>query len=60
LKSEFSDWFAREEVPRPPAIEKPNPRNIEHQERIAELEERIKRYELLNGLKSLWELDADG
>jgi kinetochore protein Mis13/DSN1 len=42
-KSEFSDWFAREDVPRPPAIEKPNPRNIEHEEKIAELEERIKR-----------------
>lgn len=45
-KSELSDWFSREEVPRPPAIEKPNPRNIEHQERIAELEERVKRYGL--------------
>ncbi|KAI0134165.1 Mis12-Mtw1 protein family-domain-containing protein [Xylariales sp. AK1849] len=42
-KSEFSDWFAREDAPRPPAIEKPNPRNIEHEEKIAELEERIKR-----------------
>lgn len=43
-RSEFSDWFAREEIPRPPAIVKPNPRNIEHEEKIAELEERIKRY----------------
>lgn len=42
-KSEFSDWFTREDAPRPPAIEKPNPRNIEHEEKIAELEERIKR-----------------
>jgi kinetochore protein Mis13/DSN1 len=42
-KSECSDWFSREDVPRPPAIEKPNPRNIEHEEKIAELEERIKR-----------------
>ncbi|KAK8050511.1 Mis12-Mtw1 protein family-domain-containing protein [Apiospora phragmitis] len=24
-KSEFSDWFTREDAPRPPAIEKPNP-----------------------------------
>ncbi|KAI1875595.1 uncharacterized protein JN550_001881 [Neoarthrinium moseri] len=45
-KSEFSDWFAREDVPRPPAIEKPNPRNIEHEEKIAELEERIKRLKM--------------
>lgn len=47
--SEFSDWFAREEVPeapRPPAIVKPNPLNIAHDEHIAALEERIKRYEL--------------
>lgn len=45
-KSEFSDWFPREDaqdLPRPPAIEKPNPRNIEHEVKIAELEERIKR-----------------
>ncbi|KAJ2979155.1 hypothetical protein NUW58_g7272 [Xylaria curta] len=38
-RSEFSDWFAREEVPeapRPPAIVKPNPRNIEHDEHIVE------------------------
>ncbi|RYP71107.1 hypothetical protein DL771_005041 [Monosporascus sp. 5C6A] len=42
-KSEFSDWFAREDVPRPPAIVKPNPRNLEHDEKIAQLEERIKR-----------------
>ncbi len=42
-KSEFSDWFAREDIPRRPAIVKPNPRNIEHDEKIAQLEERIKR-----------------
>ncbi|RYO91424.1 hypothetical protein DL764_008290 [Monosporascus ibericus] len=42
-KSEFSDWFAREDVPRPPAIVKPNPRNVEHDEKILQLEERIKR-----------------
>lgn len=43
LKSEFSDWFAREDIPRPPAIVKPNPRNIEHDEKILRLEERVKR-----------------
>ncbi|KAI2630151.1 hypothetical protein GGS21DRAFT_218030 [Xylaria nigripes] len=45
-RSEFSDWFGREDVqeaPRPPAIVKPNPRNIEHDEQIVALEERIKR-----------------
>lgn len=42
-RSEFSDWFSREEVPKPPAIEKPNPRNTEHEEKIAALEERVKR-----------------
>jgi len=45
-RSEFSDWFAREDVPevlKPPPIVKPNPRNIEHDEKIIELEDRIKR-----------------
>ncbi|KAH6652685.1 Mis12-Mtw1 protein family-domain-containing protein [Truncatella angustata] len=50
-KSEFSDWFSREDVPRPPAIEKPNPRNTEHEEKIAELEDRIKR---LKAEKKTW------
>ncbi|KAJ8121766.1 hypothetical protein O1611_g10015 [Lasiodiplodia mahajangana] len=48
-RSEFWDWFAREEVPeapRPPPIMKPNPRNIEHDEHIAALEERIKRLKI--------------
>ncbi len=55
-RSEFSDWFAREEVPeapRPPAIVKPNPRNIEHDEQIVALEERIKRCEKL---RPRWDL----
>lgn len=54
-RSEFSDWFAREEVPqapRPPAIVKPNPRNIEHDEQIVVLEERIKR---LKAEKKKWQ-----
>ncbi|KAI1177710.1 Mis12-Mtw1 protein family-domain-containing protein [Nemania sp. FL0916] len=49
VRSEFSDWFAREEVPKAPkrpAIVKPNPRNIEHDEHIAALEERIKRLKI--------------
>ncbi|KAI1363799.1 Mis12-Mtw1 protein family-domain-containing protein [Xylaria arbuscula] len=54
-RSEFSDWFAREDVPqvpRPPAIVKPNPRNIEHDEQIVALEERIKR---LKAEKKKWQ-----
>ncbi|KAI0446198.1 Mis12-Mtw1 protein family-domain-containing protein [Xylaria telfairii] len=54
-RSEFSDWFAREDVaeaPRPPAIVKPNPRNIEHDEHIVSLEERIKR---LKAEKKKWQ-----
>jgi kinetochore protein Mis13/DSN1 len=43
-KSEFSDWFNREEsVPRK-IVKKPNPRNIEIEENLAGLEARIKRY----------------
>ncbi|KAI8625750.1 hypothetical protein F5Y19DRAFT_242782 [Xylariaceae sp. FL1651] len=55
LRSEFSDWFARDEVqeaPKPPAIVKPNPRNIEHDEKIIELEERINR---LKAEKKKWQ-----
>ncbi|KAI1327273.1 hypothetical protein F5Y16DRAFT_372523 [Xylariaceae sp. FL0255] len=56
-RSEFSDWFAREDdgpdVPKPPpAVVKPNPRNIEFDEKIVELEERIKR---LKAEKKQWE-----
>lgn len=47
-RSEFSDWFSREDEPKPTAkkkqiVMKPNPRNIEHEQKIAELEARIKR-----------------
>ncbi len=46
-RSDFSDWFSREDepgrpVPKKPVILKPNPRNIEHEEKIAELEAKIK------------------
>ncbi|KAI1814002.1 hypothetical protein GGS20DRAFT_550500 [Poronia punctata] len=54
-RSEFSDWFAREEVPevlKPPPIVKPNPRNVEHDEKIVELEARIKR---LKAEKKKWQ-----
>lgn len=42
-KPEFSDWFARESVPKPPAVLKPNPRNLEHDAKIAELEARVEK-----------------
>lgn len=50
-RSEFSDWFAREDEPsgaagakpKRPVVVKPNPINVEHEQKIAELEERIKR-----------------
>lgn len=43
-RPEFSDWFSREDVPRQPAILKPNPRNLEHDAKIAELEAKVERY----------------
>ncbi|KAI0472863.1 hypothetical protein GGR56DRAFT_586542 [Xylariaceae sp. FL0804] len=54
-RSEFSDWFSREDAqdaPKPPTILKPNPRNIEHDEKIVGLEERIKR---LKAEKKQWQ-----
>lgn len=43
-RAEFSDWFSREDAPpRAAVVLKPNPRNIEHDEKIAELEAKIQR-----------------
>ncbi|KKP03321.1 hypothetical protein THAR02_04572 [Trichoderma harzianum] len=43
-RSDFSDWFNREDkVPKAPVILKPNPRNIELDEKLATLQARIKR-----------------
>ena len=47
-KSEFSDWFSREDSAPKKVIKKPNPRNIEFEEKIAELEPRIQRYDPRN------------
>jgi len=43
--SEMSDWFAREDAPKPslPMEERPHPRNVQNLEKIKELEEQIKR-----------------
>ena len=43
-KSEFSDWFNREESAPTKVIKTPNPRNIELEENLVGLEERIKLY----------------
>ncbi|KAI6349775.1 hypothetical protein MCOR25_010639 [Pyricularia grisea] len=50
-KSEFSDWFSREDEaseaePKRPVITKPNPVNIENEKKIVELEATIKRLKL--------------
>ncbi|KAL2413507.1 hypothetical protein ABEF95_000373 [Exophiala dermatitidis] len=44
-KSELSDWFNREDIPvqQKPLPERPNPKNLQNIEKIAELEEQIKR-----------------
>jgi len=46
-KSEFSDWFNREESAPVPTkvVKKPNPRNVEIEENLEGLEARVKRYE---------------
>ncbi|KAM0239732.1 hypothetical protein ACHAPO_002703 [Fusarium lateritium] len=44
-RSEFSDWFTREDdaPPKAPVVSKPNPRNVELDEKMAQLEINIKR-----------------
>lgn len=48
--SEFSDWFSREDAEedanKPPetVVVLPNPRNVDYDEKIEELEARIKRF----------------
>lgn len=56
-KSEFSDWFNREETA-PPAkvIKKPNPRNIELEENLVGLEARLK---LLREERDQWKALAN-
>ncbi|KAK2745328.1 hypothetical protein FQN55_006233 [Onygenales sp. PD_40] len=46
-RSELSDWFSREETG-PPAVvvKKPNPKNIQNEEKIKELEEQIHKLQL--------------
>ncbi|KAM6528540.1 hypothetical protein FALCPG4_009513 [Fusarium falciforme] len=52
-RSEFSDWFSRDEdVPKAPVVLKPNPKNIELDEKLAQLEINIKR---LQEEKKAWQ-----
>ncbi|SPN97265.1 uncharacterized protein DNG_00779 [Cephalotrichum gorgonifer] len=52
-KSEFSNWFDREENRMAaPVSKQPNPRNIEHERKIQQLEEKIKR---LREQKKMWQ-----
>ncbi|KAM0287456.1 hypothetical protein ACHAQH_000409 [Verticillium albo-atrum] len=50
-KSECSDWFVREDAPKAPVVLEPNPRNLEHQEKIDQLEQKVKR---LKAEKKKW------
>ncbi|KAL1875376.1 hypothetical protein Daus18300_003115 [Diaporthe australafricana] len=56
-KSEFSDWFSREDepaaaaAPKRPVVIKPNPINVEHEGKIAALDARIKR---LKEIRKSW------
>ncbi|KYK60396.1 hypothetical protein DCS_01533 [Drechmeria coniospora] len=53
-RSEFSDWFARDDegAPTPKIILKPNPRNIEMDEKLATLQEKVER---LREEKAAWQ-----
>ncbi|KAM5372009.1 hypothetical protein ACJZ2D_007765 [Fusarium nematophilum] len=52
-RSEFSDWFSRDDaVPAAPVVLKPNPRNLELDEKLAQLEINIKR---LQEEKKAWQ-----
>ncbi len=52
-KSEFSDWFNREDTAPATIVKKPNPRNVEIEENLIGLEERIKRYTLYKPISVL-------
>ncbi|KAL2687212.1 hypothetical protein Neosp_004765 [[Neocosmospora] mangrovei] len=52
-RSEFSDWFSRDDdVPKAPVVLKPNPKNMELDEKLAQLEINIKR---LQEEKKAWQ-----
>ncbi|KAF4970185.1 hypothetical protein FZEAL_10102 [Fusarium zealandicum] len=52
-QSEFSDWFSRDEnMSKAPVVLKPNPRNLELDERLAQLQVKIKR---LQEEKKAWQ-----
>ena len=46
-RSELSDWFSRQEsTPPPVVVKKPNPKNVQNEAKLRELEEHIQRYVL--------------
>ncbi|PHH66922.1 hypothetical protein CDD81_5274 [Ophiocordyceps australis] len=45
-KSEFSNWFSRDDEPKPDVVLEPNPRNLELDEKMASLEEKVKRLQI--------------
>jgi kinetochore protein Mis13/DSN1 len=52
-RSEFSDWFSREDgAPKVPVVLRPNPRNMELDEKLAQLEINIWR---LQDKKKAWQ-----
>ncbi|KAK3899774.1 Mis12-Mtw1 protein family-domain-containing protein [Staphylotrichum tortipilum] len=53
-RSEFSDWFSREDEPKPPVpvVLQPNPRNVDYDTKIAMLEAKIER---LKAEKKAWQ-----
>ncbi|KAH6845060.1 Mis12-Mtw1 protein family-domain-containing protein [Chaetomium sp. MPI-CAGE-AT-0009] len=56
-RSEFSDWFSREDAPKPPipVVLQPNPRNVDYDAKIADLEAKIER---LKAQKAAWQAIA--
>lgn len=51
----MSDWFSREDAqPLAVVVKKPNPKNVQNQEKIRELEEKIQRY-----VSWAWECASD-
>ena len=60
-RSEMSDWFGREDAPKPaiPLVRRPNPKNIQNGAKIVELEEQIKRYRVVGWQNVTTRLTSD-
>ena len=57
-KSELSDWFTREDVAtlKHPLPERPNPKNVQNNEKITELKEQINWYGHVIGIREILRL----